>query len=337
MLNIGMNKYTGLLATIGLMFLTAPAVLAEELPADYTDVTGLDGSKVFDYTPSVALDATAPLSDGTIVLDFEDITDSGYSYHPMAPHNPYNGVTFSSSSYGGIYHWNDTGYIQPHSGSVGLFNGFGQDSEYINFPSLVEFQGAWVGEPHGETKDFWYEGYAGGVLVATSPRYELNRYTHPGQRWLPSNFSVRVDKVVFRTGGDFLWWVMDDITYRIVIPVAIDIKPGSDENSINLCSNGAVPVAILGSDSFDVNDINPDTLRLADAAVKVVGKKDPHTLCSTEDVNTDGYDDLVCHFNTTELGNMLDGTSTSATVKGETVDGTPIEGSDSITIVKEDC
>jgi hypothetical protein len=123
---------------------------------------------------------------------------------------------------------------------------------------------------------------------------------------------------------------------RCVIPVDVDIKPGSDENSINLCSNGAVPVAILGSDTFDVNDINTDSLRLADAAVKVVGKKDK-SLCSVEDVDLDGYDDLVCHFNTTELGDMLDGTSTSATVKGETVEGTPIEGSDSITIVKEDC
>ena len=120
------------------------------------------------------------------------------------------------------------------------------------------------------------------------------------------------------------------------IPVAIDIKPGSDENSINLCSNGAVPVAILGSATFDVNDIDSDSLRLADAAVKVVGKKNK-SLCSVEDVNDDYYDDLVCHFNTTELGDMLDGTSTLATVKGETAEGTPIEGSDTITIVKDEC
>ena len=93
----------------------------------------------------------------------------------------------------------------------------------------------------------------------------------------------------------------------------------------------------MGSDTFDVNDINTDSLRFADAQVKMIGKKDPQSLCSTEDVNDDGYDDLVCHFNTTELGNMLDGTSTSATVKGETVDGTPIEGSDNITIVKDEC
>lgn len=333
MLNMGIGKYIGLWAAsgIGLMFLGTPAVLAEELSENYTQVTGLDGTEVFDYTPPVALDTATPQPDGTIVLDFEDLTDSGYSYHPMAPHNPYKGVTFPSSSYGGIYHWNDTAYIQPHSGSVGLFNGFGLDAEYIKFPSLVDFQGAWVGEPHGETKEFWYEGYAGGVLVATSPRYELNRYTHPGQRWLPSNFSVRVDEVVFRRTG-WGWWVMDDITYRAVIPVAIDIKPEGEPNSINLCSKGVVPVAILGSDTFDVNDINQTTLTLAGATVKAVRNR---ILCGTEDINADGYTDLVCHFNTTGLS--LDKTSTSATVKGKTVEGTPIEGSDSVAIVKDGC
>jgi hypothetical protein len=129
----------------------------------------------------------------------------------------------------------------------------------------------------------------------------------------------------------------ENFCFEAVIPVDIDIKLGSDDNSINLCSNGAVPVAILGSETFDVNDIKTDSLRLAEATVKIVGNKDPHSLCSTEDVNDDGFDDLVCQFNTTELVDVLDGTSTSATVKGETVDGTPIEGSDTINIVKEDC
>jgi hypothetical protein len=33
--------------------------------------------------------------------------------------------------------------------------------------------------------------------------------------------------------------------------VDIDIKPGSDPNSINLCSHGVVPIAILSGDGFD--------------------------------------------------------------------------------------
>ena len=120
------------------------------------------------------------------------------------------------------------------------------------------------------------------------------------------------------------------------INVDVDIKPGSDPNSINLCSNGAVPVAIFGSDTFVVDDIDTETLRFAGSSVKVVGKKDPHTLCSFEDVDGDFIDDLVCHFLTTDIA-ALDGDSLTATVNGELLDGTPIEGSDGVNIVKDTC
>ena len=140
-----------------------------------------------------------------------------------------------------------------------------------------------------------------------------------------------------------------NIEFRLpVIPsgpmnVDVDIKPGSDPNSINLCSNGAVPVAILGSDGLDgldgldVTQIDTSTLKFADAEVKVVGKKDQHTLCSFEDVNDDGEIDLVCHFVTTDIG-ALDGDDTTAKVMGTLLDGTTqIEGSDSVNIVKDTC
>jgi len=120
------------------------------------------------------------------------------------------------------------------------------------------------------------------------------------------------------------------------IPVGIDIKPGSNPNSINLCSNGAVPIAILGSDTFDVNDINTESLRFAEATVKVVGKKDPYSLCSYGDVNGDFILDLVCHYITADIA-AIDGESTSATVNGELLDETPFEGTDSVNIVKVTC
>ena len=120
------------------------------------------------------------------------------------------------------------------------------------------------------------------------------------------------------------------------ITISVDIKPGSDPNSINLCSNGAVPVAILGSDTFNVSNVNTDTLRFAEAAVKVVGKKDPHTLCSYEDVSGDYIDDLVCHYVTTDIAGV-NGESSTATVNGELLDGTPIQGTDGVNIVKDTC
>ncbi len=120
------------------------------------------------------------------------------------------------------------------------------------------------------------------------------------------------------------------------IELDIDIKPGSDPNSINLCSGGAVPIAILGSDTFDVYDIDTETLRFSEASVKVVGMKDPHSLCSYEDVNDDLFYDLVCRFLTADIAG-IDGQSSSATVNGELLDGTSIEGTDSVNIVKDTC
>ena len=120
------------------------------------------------------------------------------------------------------------------------------------------------------------------------------------------------------------------------ISVEIDIKPYSEPNSINLCTQGTVPVAILGSDKVDVNDIDPNTLALAEANVKIVGKKNPKSLCHLEYINTDGINDLVCQFLTTDLG-TLDGTSTTADLSGMLYDGRLITGSDSVNIVKDDC
>ncbi len=120
------------------------------------------------------------------------------------------------------------------------------------------------------------------------------------------------------------------------ITVNIDIKPGGVPNSINLCSNGTTPVAVLGSTEFDVYDIDTETLRFADSAVKMIGKKDPSTQCSYNDENLDGFVDLICHFYTTDIAS-LDGESTSAMLKGELLDGTPIQGTDTVNIVKDTC
>jgi len=42
----------------------------------------------------------------------------------------------------------------------------------------------------------------------------------------------------------------------------IDIKPGSCPNPFNGKSKGSVPVAILGSDVFDVSEVDPSTITL---------------------------------------------------------------------------
>ena len=122
--------------------------------------------------------------------------------------------------------------------------------------------------------------------------------------------------------------------------VDIDIKPGSFPNSINLGSGGGTPVAILGSASLDVNDIDTSTLVLGTSGVKTVGKTS-RELCSVVDVSgdftsgpegaPDSFDDLVCHFVT--MGMVPEAGNTQATLSGSLNDSTPFEGTDSVNIV----
>jgi hypothetical protein len=115
----------------------------------------------------------------------------------------------------------------------------------------------------------------------------------------------------------------------VVVTVSniIDIKPGEDPNSINPASLGIIPVAILGSDTFDVLDVDPVTLAFGPAGAALDHSRGPHF----EDVNDDGLTDMVTHYRTQETGIVFG--QVQACVTGETFDGTPVEGCDSIKTV----
>ncbi len=114
------------------------------------------------------------------------------------------------------------------------------------------------------------------------------------------------------------------------LTVAIDIKPGSFPNSINRGSAGAIPVAILSSATIDATQVDPATVTLAGAAVRLIGKGSREA-CSASDVNGDGRLDLVCHIAADEL--QLQEGDTVALLKGTTYSGAAIEGQDSVRIV----
>jgi len=115
-----------------------------------------------------------------------------------------------------------------------------------------------------------------------------------------------------------------------VTTVAIDIKPGSFPNSINLSSAGVVPVAILSSTTFDATQVDAATVTLAGAAVKLIGKGDKFA-CSAQDVNEDGLLDVVCHVVTAQF--MVEPGDSVAVLEAKTFSGQAIRGQDSINIV----
>jgi hypothetical protein len=109
------------------------------------------------------------------------------------------------------------------------------------------------------------------------------------------------------------------------IDVSIDIKPGSDPNSVNPKSKGVIPVAVLGSIDFDAIQVDFSTVTFG------TDRSTPAHDGHVEDVNDDGFMDMMFHFRTQETG-IVCGDS-EATLTGELFDGTPISGTDTVNTV----
>ena len=109
--------------------------------------------------------------------------------------------------------------------------------------------------------------------------------------------------------------------------VKIDIKPGNNRNSINPFGKGVIPVAILGSDTFDVADVDVTTLVFGPNGASLAHRKGPHP----KDANHDGFTDLLAHFLTEQTG-IAPGDE-EACVTSETLDGAPFKGCDSVRTV----
>lgn len=142
---------------------------------------------------------------------------------------------------------------------------------------------------------------------------------------------------------------------KAVITVALDVKPGSCPNPLNLKSNGVLPVAVLGTEDFDVTQIDPATVVLSREGVDEGGVsplrwayEDVATpfegeLCDCHTLGADGYLDLTLKFSTAELVEKLKldeaaGETLPLTLTGnllEEFDGTPIRGQDCVWVLNE--
>jgi uncharacterized repeat protein (TIGR01451 family) len=152
------------------------------------------------------------------------------------------------------------------------------------------------------------EGAAGTTITNTA---EVTAMDQIDDR--PSDNIARVD-IVVQSSGD------------VQNPVEIDIKPGSDPNSINPNSKGVIPVAILTTENFDASSVDGSTV--------IFGPKDAqsaHGNGHLEDVDGDGDLDWVGHFRTQETG--IQAGDTEATLTGKTVDGDGFQGTDAIVTV----
>jgi hypothetical protein len=90
------------------------------------------------------------------------------------------------------------------------------------------------------------------------------------------------------------------LRHTIVRTGFVDIKPEGFPNPVNPTSKGVVPVAILGTESFDVHTIDAATIEIDDDRVPGGGVA-PERQRSFEDVNGDGFLDLSLKFDATAL------------------------------------
>jgi hypothetical protein len=109
----------------------------------------------------------------------------------------------------------------------------------------------------------------------------------------------------------------------------IDIKPGSYPNCFNSNGHGVIPVAILGSEEFDVTTLYPSTVQMDGQGVRVKGKSGKAG--SYEDVNDDGFLDLVVHI---EDKGVYSPEDTMGTISAYSYDGVYFTGEDSICITQ---
>lgn len=108
-----------------------------------------------------------------------------------------------------------------------------------------------------------------------------------------------------------------------VIRVTIDVKPGDEPTTIEPKREGMIPVAILTTGEFNATRVDPATVH---AGAK--GTEAAVFRSASEDIDRDGDTDLLLLFRVQQMG--LDCADTSVTLKGKTLDGQAIEGTEAV-------
>src|SRR5262249_42459080 len=84
---------------------------------------------------------------------------------------------------------------------------------------------------------------------------------------------------------------------EFVLPGDVGVQPRSGPEPVNPNARGVVPVALLGTDAFDVTTVNSSSVRFG-----VNGVEAAPAQSHLEDVDGDGRLDIVFQFPTTKLG-----------------------------------
>lgn len=241
--------------------------------------------------------------------------------------------------------------------SMGIRAGFGNGSGWHRIYGSLWDMGDWHFvvlryDANASTLEFFDNAVSQGAISESSPQYSL-RDLRIGSSEDASqeyqNFPGVIDEVAIygrALSAEEIWQLYQDGLPHVNY-VEIDIKPISCPNPLNVRSKGVLPIAILGTENFDVNSIDVTSIRLAGIAPIRSSYEDVATPvtdwneCECTTVGPDGYTDLSLKFKTHEIveelidryDNLLAGEVLVLPLTGVLYDQTLIEGADCIVVV----
>jgi hypothetical protein len=179
-----------------------------------------------------------------------------------------------------------------------------------------------IGDPAFDTADF-NDSMPGNLRSDYVLPQRSMQITDSGVFWPDSTdpLFALVGTFPFPSSDHRLVWV----DLELPLEIEIDIKLETEENPINLGREEIIPVGIFGSDTFDVNEVDPSTLAFGPAAARPI-----HNNHETVDVNGDGFRDKVFHFRSPESGIAFG--DTQACLTAELYDSIPFESCDYIVV-----
>ena len=170
-----------------------------------------------------------------------------------------------------------------------------------------------------------------GNLAGASGTWSTNTFSVPVSLLADGTLNVWMD--IDSTHSSYAWAVTLEYSKLTVVwdlLAVVDIKPWSCPNAFNRGARGVLPVAIYGTDYFDVYAVDPASVELGEIAP---------LRWSFEDVNMDGMMDLALKFSLPEVAAL--GAVAAAdvhdyvalTLTGELMDGTTFQGTDWLWII----
>ncbi|MHC4445581.1 MAG: hypothetical protein ACYTF1_09615 [Planctomycetota bacterium] len=253
----------------------------------------------------------------------------------------WGGIVSGVSGHDFIFTFYDNNNGQPGTilhttrGSYALIGPFRSES-FLDPPFFIAQPGEtyWLSIYDAAPGSMW--GWAVPLTMGLNGSFQPMQVEEPpGTNWFLGPFKYRNQTFVLE--GNFL-----------PTNISLDIKPGSCPNPLNTNTKGKgrLPMAILGTEDFDVNDIDPDSIKIAEVvlpqktpSIEDVSAPVDEDDCTCQEVDPDGFADLVIHFSRQEILTALGlealepGTEVPITVTGELLDGTLFEATDCVKLV----